>query len=1016
MKKYIAILFLLAFTFNEGQTYDFIRFRESDGLPLSQVYTIYQHSNGAIAVGLLGGGLSLYNGGVFHNFSMNEGFINSTVNGIKEDSKGNLWIATDDGISKFDGENFENHYDRAGKVTVWRIAIDKNDNIFLATSDGLIKYDGKTFENITKTLLHKKIGVYALLITASGKLIFGSAENVWEYDNEKINKIEKFSRKNIYGIFKIGKDDILIYANDSLFSYNDKKIFGIDLINRSGYENIYSVFKDSQNNLWVSDYGKGVYKINEREVVNYNKKNGFTNSGVWSIIEDKDSNLWFGTDDGLFFLNHSKLKFYENNDLISDLWSIFVSPNNKVYIGTTKKGLFEFKNNSFRKVKLEADEDRIFYQIIQDDNGAWWGATNRGLLYSGQISPSLKKELKKFEKKNIYSVFKDRKNNIWIGVNYDGLYKFDGKHFTSILIDSAVTDVESFAEDRKNNLWIGTDVGIYKFDGNNFSYPEELNAVKRYGIDDLLIDRYRNIIWGAAFGKGVVRYDLPTGSSRGKARIYGVPEGLNDNSILSLVEDFDGNIWVGTNKGLNKIVLNNADSVTAIIPFYRSDGLLGYECVQQSASIDSTGKLLIATAMGLLAFYPNDLRNLKIEPIPKIVSLQAFNLDTTVTFSNDFLFMDTGENIKYHVPNTLNNVKINFCGLTFPSSHGTKYSYKLSGLKWSKPTYETSINYNNLEPGNYTFSVRTISHRNKNGKLIASIDFKINAPFQKTILFKIIIFFLFTLLGIFLIYIRTRSIKKKNIDLRMRLEERKRINSVLRKAKESAEKSEKLKGEFLAQMSHEIRSPIHTILSFTQLLEFELSDKLNNELKESFRAIKKAGARVVRTIDLILNMSQIQTNTFETHFRNIDLTEEILKPLYIEYSQAAKAEGLKLNFIKDADNTLIEGDEYTINQIVANLLNNAIKYTEKGEITLRVFRTEEDKLAIEVADAGIGISKEYLPKLFESFSQEEQGYTRRYDGNGLGLALVKRYCQINNADIIVESEKGKGSVFRVAFK
>ncbi len=242
-----------------------------------------------------------------------------------------------------------------------------------------------------------------------------------------------------------------------------------------------------------------------------------------------------------------------------------------------------------------------------------------------------------------------------------------------------------------------------------------------------------------------------------------------------------------------------------------------------------------------------------------------------------------------------------------------------------------------------------------------------------------------------------------------------KIRDELIEAKEKAEKSEKLKSEFLAQMSHEIRSPIHTILSFSQLLESELNDKIEGELRESFTAIKKAGQRVVRTIDLILDMSQIQTNSLETHFRNINLTEEILEPLYQEYYQAAKTKGLKLAFIKDTDDVNLEGDEYTLNQIVANLLNNAIKYTEKGEITLRVFRTEANLLAVEVADTGIGISEEYLPKIFDSFTQEEQGYSRHYDGNGLGLALVKKYCQINNADIFVESEKWKRSTFRVVF-
>ncbi len=113
--------------------------------------------------------------------------------------------------------------------------------------------------------------------------------------------------------------------------------------------------------------------------------------------------------------------------------------------------------------------------------------------------------------------------------------------------------------------------------------------------------------------------------------------------------------------------------------------------------------------------------------------------------------------------------------------------------------------------------------------------------------------------------------------------------------------------------------------------------------------------------------------------------------------------------------TEINADSYTVNQIFTQLIDNALKYTEKGNITINIKRNEKNNLIIEVADTGIGIADDYLSNLFEPFSQEEMGYSRKYEGNGIGLTLVKKYCDLNRAFIEVESIKDKGSTFRVIF-
>lgn len=244
--------------------------------------------------------------------------------------------------------------------------------------------------------------------------------------------------------------------------------------------------------------------------------------------------------------------------------------------------------------------------------------------------------------------------------------------------------------------------------------------------------------------------------------------------------------------------------------------------------------------------------------------------------------------------------------------------------------------------------------------------------------------------------------------------EQKKAERALIQAKEEAEKLNNLKTEFLAQMSHEIRSPINTILSFASLLKDELKGKVPEELNISFDSMDIGGKRIIRTIDQILNMSQLQIGTFETKFVNLDLVKNIFEECIKEFKTAARLKGLDLNFVNTASEPRIVADQYSVMQLFSNLLDNAIKYTHKGYVTIQLYNNSGN-LYVDVIDTGIGISEEYLPNLFKPFSQEETGYTRRYEGNGLGLALIKRYADLNSAKIFVESKKGQGSMFRVRF-
>jgi signal transduction histidine kinase len=162
-------------------------------------------------------------------------------------------------------------------------------------------------------------------------------------------------------------------------------------------------------------------------------------------------------------------------------------------------------------------------------------------------------------------------------------------------------------------------------------------------------------------------------------------------------------------------------------------------------------------------------------------------------------------------------------------------------------------------------------------------------------------------------------------------------------------------------------------------------------------------------------MSSVQSGNYKPHYESFSLSDD-LKKLTEEFRSLSEDKGLTLNFTNLARSTFITADRYTVNQIFQNLIGNAIKYTQKGFIDVILREQPNKKLKVEVRDTGIGMSKEYLQNIFTPFSQENTGHKREYEGNGLGLALVKKYAEINHAEIHVVSEKGKGSVFSVVFE
>ena len=241
--------------------------------------------------------------------------------------------------------------------------------------------------------------------------------------------------------------------------------------------------------------------------------------------------------------------------------------------------------------------------------------------------------------------------------------------------------------------------------------------------------------------------------------------------------------------------------------------------------------------------------------------------------------------------------------------------------------------------------------------------------------------------------------------------DRKKFEKELIAARDKAEESDRLKSAFMAQISHEIRTPLNVILNCTDLIADELDEKYRNELDDLLEAISSSGKRLQRTINLTLDLSSVQSGSYIPEFEIFDLFID-LKKFYDEFAVLAAQRNISLNLIKKTENTKITGDKYTINQVFQNLIDNAVKYTKGGKVDI-IFEECENNVCVKIADTGIGMSPEYIKDIFIPFSQEAFRQKREFEGNGLGLALVKNYVDLNKGKVFVESEKGIGSVFTV---
>ncbi|WP_170287661.1 sensor histidine kinase [Aquibacillus halophilus] len=261
----------------------------------------------------------------------------------------------------------------------------------------------------------------------------------------------------------------------------------------------------------------------------------------------------------------------------------------------------------------------------------------------------------------------------------------------------------------------------------------------------------------------------------------------------------------------------------------------------------------------------------------------------------------------------------------------------------------------------------------------------------------------------------TREIAKGNLDIRVNIRSDDEVGSLGRAINDLAVETNRYRSnrrEFFANISHELRTPISYLKGYTQVLKEGLY-RSDNERIQYLTILEGESERMVRLIDDLFDLSKMEEGKIDLQMKAINLTE-VLETALLKVSMEVENKELALNKDIEGNIPFIKADSVRLEQIFTNLLGNAVRYTERGSITVRAW-SEEKRMWVSIEDTGIGIPKEDLPLIFERFHRVEKSRSRELGGTGLGLAIVKNLIELQNGSITVSSELGKGTRFELRF-
>ncbi len=1026
----VIIAFLAIFSTVQAQPEPYFEMLGiEDGLYDLDVKSICQDSLGYIWFGTESGGLSRYDGNSIQTFQSNPNHPNNNypralTYSLNVDEEGYIWTIgeTPRGLFRINPYlQTVDHYPIEGHS--FSALLDKKGRIWVGSYDqGLLRIDKENkavlsfIEEFDQTL--KTEYVRNLLEDHSGNLWFSYPHKVYKW-NETTRLLSSYDfpkdpkqvAPDFYfeQIFEDSKKNIWVATSDGLFLLDPKtsefQAFNYDPTIQNKNIGVSSIGEDKEGFLWIGDF-QGLY------ILDMNKKQGKRISAshkqsealktTRTIFCDRNGNMWIGTFRGLLYWNRYRKTFHPYSIQEN---SAFENPKSeairlrRLQVGdrffAPKELSFDPGESLVLTVKSFAVKE-AFFSTVQDNQGNFWVPSYDDGLH---LFDSTGKFLKRFGTNNSSlptrastTAFVDQKGVVWIGNWGYGLYRYIPENQTFLKHPVAHPNqpeifgraINVIHEDKQGYLWLGCN----DYDLIQLNPDRTVKTFYPISTTDLVEDQ--NGVFWIASRDGLYKFNSQTGDYDHWTQQDGLPSGI----VNSILMDEKGHLWLGTLRGLSHF-----DPNTETFHNYDlKDGLPDLQFSKCHGLKSRTGEFYFGLQNGMFRFHPNSIKNNPVIPKVIISDLKIRNQSVPIKGTlGDTL--DSPSPLDQHISFTKdirlnwrqNDISISFTAITYLNAQKNQYKYRLNNYdrEWNFVSAQNPhAVYTNLNPGKYRFQVTASNNDGLWNETGASLYIIITPPWWAT-------WWAYCIYGMLILSI-LYGLRAYELNRKLANYEAGRLREL-----------NQVKSRLYTNITHEFRTPLSIILGISGQIKKEVEAKIEPHLE----MIEKNGRQLLRLVNQLLDLSKVDSGTFALNYQRGDIVN-YLKYLIESFHSLAEQKAIQLHFLSDLDSLFMDYDQERLQQIFNNLLSNALKFTkEGGHIYVQLNQLSEQELEVKFKDTGVGIPEDQLAKIFDRFYQLDDSETRRAEGTGIGLALVKELIQLMDGNIIVKSKPGKGTEF-----
>lgn len=1053
MRKIFVLWLLLLSVVSLAQPYSVKQLDIEKGLSNNYVVSIAQDKQGFLWFATEEG-LNKFDGTRFITYLKNEdltrqGITGNELNCLLDDPQDSiLWIGTQRaGLNAYDyvnntflcyrhdGENPES------LITddVTKIVAATDGNLWITTYwrgvDYFDKKAGKFIHYNTQTVPGlASDNIWSVVDGGDGKLYMGHVHHGFSVLSLKDKKVKNFMHDPEDPVSLPGNGVTCIYKDLSgnIWLGTDR---GLALFNPEAENFIHfhhsedgvphTVFDIRQfdgNKLWIAmefggiailDLTQRMFLSPDQVRFQYIKEGddeySLSNSTVRCLFQDSFKNVWAGMwGGGINFLSHESSYFnvysYSpiqhsgsslNNKTAS---SVCVARDGKLWIGTDGGGINVFDKGKrvavYKEETGDLTDNSIQAALCDSEGNLWFGSFMGGVDFYDVKKKSFHQIFPKDKTgEDVRALYEDAEY-VWIGTS-NGIYKVR-------LHDKGIADhytvennlVRCISKDNLNRLWIGT------FGGGLGVFDEHFQCVKLFNVTSLFPSNTINTVYmdsqnrmWIGTGEGLVCFPS---SQSWDYKVYRSEEGLSNVHIRAITEDNHGNIWVSTNKGISCLLKDKE----VFYNYDHWDNVPMGNFMSGSVAEAKDGTLYFGSINGLCRFNPDQVLEKRESPAAIITEMRIFG-PLRDTDSNEKVMALEGQS-EVRLSYMQNNFSVTFNIQNYALADQVEYAYMLKGLEnsWYTVTDPNNVTFRNIPPGNYCFQVKTRIRNQEWADEIASLDIRIDPPVWLTWWAKLF----YILSGVSVLYFILHAYKKK-LDM----------ESLYELEKKNHEHEQELNNErlrFYTNITHELRTPLTLILG--PLEDMQKSNSLSGKDSQKISVIHQSAIRLLNLINQILEFRKTETQNKKLCVSRDNLAA-LVHEIGLKYKELNRKPEIDFCLEIEQEDMSLFFDKEVVTIILDNLISNAIKYTEKGTITLglhQVVRNNIHHTEISVSDTGFGIAPDALPHIFDRYYQE--GSEHQASGTGIGLALVKNLVVLHEGEIRVESSLNVGSTFYVS--